>query len=242
MAKINQRGIGAVEIFILILVVVLLGAAGYVIWSKQSASESKVSEQENDNTPRSPYGAGDKLITSHASDGLGVDVSFEHPESWKISQVTEGPVPIVAEQSTSRKTTLKIPSLGHYIVTYEVDVNGGFGGACDPADTTVGTITKPSSTKTTNFASANYVEYRTSLKPDVTFIGGLMDTSVVNKTAVGKSQCDLYMAGLIPLNDDKSIVLVKAQIDTDGTFSVDDTPSIYQYDQAKAILLSTQVK
>ncbi|MEX2014493.1 MAG: prepilin-type N-terminal cleavage/methylation domain-containing protein [Candidatus Saccharimonadales bacterium] len=87
----NQKGFSVVEILIVIIVIGLLGAVGWLVYDRQKSktSETQTNTQQKEETPKQEteqteqklINTGWKVYTSEK-----LNLSFEYPESWTVKE------------------------------------------------------------------------------------------------------------------------------------------------------------
>ena len=255
--KLDQKGFSVVKSILIFFVIAVLGFAAYFVWNRQKETA------QTSTVPRNTVATSTKKTVSKPQSkngsidsGFGVMMGFKYPSTWKISSVIEGPMPLnSSEGSTTETIELTSPS-GAYKVVYKIGANGGLGGACDPEDG--GKIAYLNTKPLQSFSSTVYAEtffenvvaekrngtvLKTTTMPSI----GLMQADEVNATAVQKSACDIYLADVIKLSDANDVTLIGAKMEiyelsTGAALETFKSKlSGAEYQQAKAILLSTSV-
>lgn len=247
----NQRGMGAVEVLLILVVVGILGFTGYFVWhSQQSTSKTLDQTAKTDSSASAPATsqtktAAPKMLSATMDPSIGKQISFSYPDTWKLDKGA-----LQHNPYTVQKFTVTSPS-GKLSVVYETS-NGGLGGACIPSEQ--GTLTTFSTESLADYPAATYVEttFTNGMMDGAVDFAGLMHTAQLNgatKAAKGGSYCDIYLANIIPLyeNSDSSAHLSAELTFADATIQKDAAKftaalSGAEYTEAKAILLSTTVK
>ena len=258
MKQLNQKGFSAVEGLIILIVLAAVGFAAFAVISRQKETvqtptvSSKTATTDTKNTEvKTEYKEGS------IDSGFGVTLDFSYPSVWKMTSSIEGPMPLNSSAgSTTQTIELSSPS-GEYKVTYKIGANGGLGGACSPLEG--GKIAYLNTKPLQGFNNATYVETffenvaadvqngvvtRTTTMPVIS----VMQTNKVSATAVQKSACDIYLADVIKLSEPNGVTLLGAKMEisnvSDETMleTFKSKLSGAEYEQAKAILLSTSVK
>lgn len=258
MKQLNQKGFSAVEGLIILIVLAAVGFAAFAVISRQKETvqtptvSSKTATTDTKNTEvKTEYKEGS------IDSGFGVTLGFTYPSTWKMTSSIEGPMPLNSSAgSTTQTIELSSPS-GGYKVVYKIGANGGLGGACSPLEG--GKIAYLNTKPLQGFNNAAYVETffenvaadvqngvvtRTTTMPVIS----VMQTNKVSATAVQKSACNLYLANVIKLSEPNGVTLLGAKMEisnvSDETMleTFKSKLSGAEYEQAKAILLSTSVK
>lgn len=154
--KKKQSQLGSAHLItIIILVVALLGALGYIYW--QNFMQSKTSTSNNTTTTvTSATVALDKSINENVT---GSNLTLNYPSDWSVSSVT-GLNP--SQQTSNTKMFITSPD-DNIKVTFWAGVDG-IGGTCgDPADSTI--------TNLATYPIANYSGY-TLYESTISFSSG----------------------------------------------------------------------
>lgn len=239
MKKSTSQG-SAHVVIIVVLIVALLGALGFVFYQNfiakkdatqdaTSASTAEKSTSQTKETSKTPA-----LLTGSIDKGFGTPLGFSYPDTWKLESQIKGPMPLNYEAGATSQTISITSPTAKTVVKYEIGAGGGLGGACDPADG--GTVTDVTYQAVTGFPAASYAEYTVK---GATWLDGRhkqllkTDSAKALVTGSGKTYCDVSMQNIIPLDTSRSIVLFDASI------TKSDAGAAEEFDQAKAILLST---
>lgn len=215
MNKQNRNG-SALVVVMAVVILVLLGALGFVFWqnvTKKSDNQGSTETNTSQNTT-------DSVTLKEASidSGFPVLITWKYPDSWSLTKKGNGPSS--TSDSASETFTLTSPSKA-YSVIYEVTQNLGFGGMCEP--TTPSTIQYVNRYDTPNFPEAVLVESiiseYSSLNEKYTLSGykyslALMkNNSSVKNAKLGDSQCGVdSIHQAIELASTPSEYLMKAEI------------------------------
>jgi len=225
----------------------LLSTLGFVLWRHLKP----VATPSDQSTSRSETVSAVKLKTAHIDASFPAKLSWSYPETWTIA--SEGNGPTEPSDTAVQKFTLTSPSK-KYEVVYNVGINGGIGGTCEPG------IDKLQSIKTTQVSGFNkgvFVEdIHGSSQEGFTYSSGLFkNNSDVLNARPGDSECNMYLRNVIPLTDDGRMVILAAQVNIKQFDSTDqygptkiypkDTATIKEafenkeYEDGVNILLST---
>lgn len=249
MSRHTQKG-SAHVVVVIILVLSLIGALGYIFW--QNLNKNEV---ENKKTTTSQPTQALKLLTVSFNEGFGFKLSMNYPENWVLEKSITGSFPINLENGATRETIKITSPTKKYSVEYTVSSNAGIGGMCFPEDT--GVIkqinSEPAALDGMRFAEV----ISTNKEGKYHFYSGLMKQEVATETVVNESVCDLMYAGIADLHnlpDGTPITLFEATVHIDGfndptnisddkvsetTSEIEEAFKTKEYDQAKAILIST---
>lgn len=247
MKRSQEKG-SAHLIIIIALIVLLAGALGVIFYQNFIAKKAAVSDTSNQapsssqsTTSSSSATTTTKLLQRRINSVFGVNLAFSYPETWTISDDTQGPSPLDASKGNTSETLKLTSPSGKYVVTYTVAANGGFGGTCDPTD--AGTYASTAYEKLPAFSAMDYVELTYNGAPNNTVgFDGLMNATAAEKIAQGGSLCDGYLQTTYKLSDTNSVYLMNASFSVTGATNASDLQKALsgtEYDQAKAILLST---
>ncbi len=223
-----------------------MGSMGYYVWkSNSNKTENTVtSDKASVSTEKTTSEVSDKQKTMQSASfdsGLGVDVSLSYPDTWAMvaSKLTKD------SGSVGQSISLTAPDKS---LTVQYDINNfGLGGACMPEEQ--GVITTINVEKVVGYDKVKYVELATSNSKSGSGRSSfsLMSTDKVTSTAIGKSECSLYLADVVGLggvNDVHMITSIKPK-DSSDSLSNTNYNTVMKgtyYAEAKAILLSTVVK
>lgn len=252
----SQRG--SVEIIIAIVAVVLiLGAVGFVFWQNMSKKTSEpVANNQVAKTEDKPEV---KKLETKINDAFGVSLSMRYPETWKLQSSIEGPVPLDETKTATIETvTLTSPS-AKYSVVYKIAANGGLGGTCDINDSQNGTISQFTYEAIESFAGKYFATsiLKSAQGKYIGYSGIIDEGSLYPLSAIkaGDSRCKLYLTDIIQLKKEQNVTVLDMSIhvkdmETSLNYSENVTSTQEQisaafsgseYDEAKAILMSTKL-
>ncbi|AHB42695.1 hypothetical protein RAAC3_TM7C00001G0857 [Candidatus Saccharibacteria bacterium RAAC3_TM7_1] len=235
----TQNG-SAHVIIIAILVIVLVGALGWIFWQNLKRDTTPSNTEQSSGQPKKTEKPAVKLLDGSIDKDFGTTLTFKYPETWQYKSSVSGSK---TDGNWIEEISLTSPSK-KYVVSYRVGKGGGVGGICIPEDT--GTIAATSYQMLDGFPSVSYVEigYKgtpTNSTPEGGYIG-LLSTNIAKKLKPGDSICDIGL-NAISLSDRDFVQTLAMKI------NISDPPTSYdqfkpllggeEYDQAKAILLST---
>jgi len=174
----NQHGFSVIEALIIIVILAIIGFAGYFVYhGKQAAdktdnSTAKVSQTASSQTAEDSDMA---QVTVPAS----VNVLLKYPESWKV----------VYNQGYY---AAQIIGPGKDVFVY-VEALGGLGGHCDPSESYVGTISLVRAQPLNNpmFSLVTYSEKGGSTPGRV--VSEVVPTTDIDHFKDGASVCDGYL-------------------------------------------------
>lgn len=122
MKKLNNKGFSVVEGLLILVVIGIIGGAGYYVWNKNSKSE-KSNEPSSSVSIKPSSDSFDKTFTSPLN-----NFSVMYPSEWKLS---EGKTKSI-DSGDASKASLTSP--GGTVL--HLDSNfGGYGGGCQPRKT-----------------------------------------------------------------------------------------------------------
>lgn len=253
MKKIDDLGMGIVEVMLIVLLVSGIAFAGYYVRGSNRPEQktAKITDSDNsaggdptivktdkDTTPKTDK-ENTKLLEGSMDNGLGVEVSFKYSETWAIdkSKFTED------RGNVGQSVTLTSPT-NSLTVTYEVN-NYGLGGYCAPEEN--GLITSLKIEDVVGYDKVKYVEY--SSETGDYFSGfALLSKDKVASSGVGKSICEPYLANVVDLGKLNGVHLV-ARINPKNNTAAGLDYETYNavlndssYAEAKAILMSTVLR
>lgn len=248
----TQQNGSAHVIIMVVLVVALIGALGYIFYQNFIAkkdSQSSASTQTSSSSNQSSASASTSAPVAKFIAG-SIDASFEtkltmqYPDTWKYAQSMSGDV--AANSTWLQNITIASPS-GKYVVKYTVGAGGGIGGTCNPSEN--GVLAAVSYENLNTFDGVSYVEQTYANVPAQGGLDdgrkgfvGLMSTATATTVKTGNSVCDTYLKEVIKLADNNYVQLINASIqiaDTDSADKLKSALSGTEYEQAKSILLST---
>ncbi len=232
-------------IVIVILVIALIGALGWIFWQNLQKNDQAASNSSKDTAKQTSK---DKtrveLVQASISPDFGTVLTFEYPKTWQYSSQVTGD-----KQTTwGEKITISSPS-GEYEVNYAAAQGGGLGGTCEPED--IGKVSSLEYESLAGFPDMSLAVLSLSGMDELYDQGilsrngyvGLMKTSIAKDLQAGDTACELVYAGMQELDTTNSTLLSNAIINIDGVTSPDEFKkklSGEEYEQAKAILLSTK--
>jgi len=250
----RQQG-SAHTVIIVVLVIALLAALGFVFWQnvikKDSSEQTSQTGQSVAKPDSQPVPT---LLDASFNSAFGVATSFQYPSDWKLTRTLTGPIPIDENGSTPTREELTVTSpSGEYVVTYRMDSIGGVGGTCDLEDTpyVIGQLdyvqldqfkgVSLNELIIKNNTSKTYT-YDVSLKRS-SFSDGLSAGDRTCMTTVGlagvlgldKRRMFGVTAHIVSLDDDKGVSKNFGSLE-----AVTKSFSGIEYEQTKAILLSTK--
>lgn len=240
-----QRG-SAHLVIVIVLVVALLGALGFIFYqnfvakhSTDTTTSNSSSTSSKSSTDSTTTSTAVPLVDGSIDSSFGTTLTFKYPSTWKYSQTISGTIDTALDQ----RITLTSPS-GKYVVKYDVDARGGIGGTCVPDET--GTIATAAYQVVPGFSGASYLEMTYQNMPtDATNQIGvveLIDSTVASTLKAGDSVCKPYMHEIIKLADENSVYVYGATMTVSDATTASQLKSALsgtEYEQGKAILLST---
>lgn len=253
MNKQNQNG-SVLVVVSAIIIAIILGVVGAVAWKNITNNDQSTTNTSNNSTEKE-----EQLKEAAVDSSFPMPISWKYPKEWKVESTGSGPK---SQNDTAVQSfTLTSPS-SKYSVLYQVGMNGGRGGACDP--TAAGTVKYIRKESVSGLKEAAFVEfigdsYRdASLEQKPTnyyFRSGITsDTPDVQAAKIGTTNCFFGIGGLT-LDKEANYDLLGASIrlndftEADGTNKlVEDVDQLKtalntdEYKQAVAILLSTTTK
>lgn len=153
--KSKQAG-SAHIIIIVILAVALLGALGWIFWTKVSeknpAKATAITKETSSDTTKRPK---TNYMTDSIGSPFGETITFSYPDTWSIAKTVSGPTPANDTNFSQDSATIRSKN-GLYEVTYGIS-NGGIGGTCSPEDS--GTVLSLDYEKIPSDPSVAYVNY-----------------------------------------------------------------------------------
>ncbi len=249
MGKKSEKG-NVIEL--VVIAVLVLAVVGLLVWRfAGNDTTTKTDSTTTDRAGQVKASDGDQLLDGSIDSRFGVALTFKYPKAWKIDQTYNQS----AEDPTMRggSTTLTSPS-GDYVVDYAVSAGGGFGGYCSPDDEK-GVYASFDYQALSGFSGVSYLETTVKNLDSITNTGGALNTAglfrteAAQNTKVGGSICTTYMAGIITLDEATNTELMSATITYKGMAKDKIDAATFkqamqgtEYEQAKAILLSTSVK
>lgn len=229
---------------LVIIGVLVLAVAGLLVW-KFVGGKSSTSDTTSTNTSAKSSSTTDKttpaiaLVDGSIDSSFETTLSFKYPSTWKYAQTMSGT--IETNGSWLQKITITSPS-GKYVVQYQVGAGGGIGGVCVPEET--GTIASVAYEVVTGFTAMSYVELTYENMPTGQDMGdiALIDSSKAKSLKVGDSTCAIGFSGVKELASKNYVSIMRANLsiaDATTASQIKAALSGSEYDQAKAILLST---
>lgn len=242
-----QKG-SAHIIIIVVLILALIGALGWIFWQNFSKANDTNQRKNDKQSSVKNEPTKEKLVTgrSELADSIS-PVTFEYPESWSLSRKSDGPIPPNSDGFSSEAITLRYQN-STLTVNYSLG-NGGIGGMCLPEEQ--GKVVSLSYEGLPNAKGVSYVTYvHNDLDGTRHSYAGLMRTGgdglkSLSDIKAGDSSCDLSFRGILTISDgDVTLNVMGPSVHIDGTNEDSDVSDKYSgkvYEQAKAILLSTKL-
>ena len=250
--KTSQQG-SAHVIIIVVLVLGLLGALGYIFW--QNFINSSDSKKQTDTTSLKSTikeAAKPKLKQASIDPTFGTSLSFEYPETWTMSRSTNGPFPPNPEVEPTSESFIVTSPNNEIEVRYYINANAGFGYVCE--DETSPIVTKLKFESIPGYAGASAVEYISKDKNLYTLNTYIQNTAGLADVKAGDSTCKLAGGLIMQLNETNRVYLmgsgisIKKFVDENNVAKQLSTVEEIEaelksdaYTQAKAIVLSTKV-
>lgn len=188
----TQQGSIVHIIVIIVLVLALVSALGYIFWlnvSKQATdsvktSDSTASESENQNETDS------KNLATISQSLDGYTLSYNYPEEWIVSG-----------------DTISDPD-SDIIITINLFNPEGLGGACGDGDSISDPITSLEWEQSPSFSKALFVQSTSTFENHYTYRMSLESSSqeAIKTAQVGDSNCNTFGVanGMIRVSDDES--------------------------------------
>lgn len=243
MSKYSQKG-STYAVIVVILVVALLGALGFIFWQNVNKKATPPISQETEIT--------NNLLTISFNEGFQVDTSIKYPKDWTLERSVTGSFPVNLENGPTTETLKIISPSKKYFAQYKMSAHGGIGGMCAEEETGV---IKQISLAPANFYETAFIEAIATTKAGkFVYYAGLMDQEL----SEDDSTCGLYLAALThmgALKDGTAIDLFEASVHIEG---LNDPSNLFgddgvateaeiesafknsEYQQAKAIIASTE--
>lgn len=240
MAQMKQKG-DAHTVVIVLLVVALLGALGFVFWQSYIKKDTSADNDTTTTTAQQPA-----MRTATIGSPFNKKYAVEYPESWKFNIETKGPVPAEKTEydmkTTVETATFTSPS-GDVQVQYVVSNAGGIGGMCQPEESPK--LTEASFEKLNgveNVGLGIFSNEGTAGAPQLyrTTLLGRDDAKSLTDVKVGDSSCDVAFANFIELgpNDETtSSPIMTAHVTLPG--KVKDGEVVGEADELRALYNST---
>ncbi len=191
-------------VIIIVLVVALLGALGYIFYanfiakkadtSKQDSDDSKVAETPKQEAPK------EELTTVTLNDIFKPGLAYAYPKSWSERRASSGSVPITEDGSTAQNSIVTTADKT-IDVTISMVVGGGIGGACMPEE--VKNLDWFAYEKSKNLSGFAYVEYiyQDQYQNNQWVVQqGLGSSDKATTIKAGDSSCDVRYATITPLS------------------------------------------
>lgn len=188
-----------VATIVVIIMLVMLGAIGYLVW--QHFSENRA------NTGVQSSAVSEKTVPIARPFGLTINVTY--PETWKYDVETKGPAPASRElvqegQITQERITITSPS-GNVQVVYSISNAGGLGGACFPEEENI--ITRAAYQELPRFANVGLGEFAVTdeaIQQPTLYVTDQpnYDDTPLTQIEAGASVCELVFRPFIALGED----------------------------------------
>lgn len=191
-------------VIIIVLVVALLGALGYIFYAnfiakkadtgKQDASDSKVAETPKQETPK------EELTTVTLNDIFKPGLAYAYPKSWSERRASSGEVPIT-ENGTTSQSSIVTTADKTIDITIEMMVGGGIGGYCNPdEEKNLDWFAYEKSKNLSGFAYVEYIYQDQYQNNQWVVQQGLGASDKATTIKSGDSSCDVRYATITPLS------------------------------------------
>lgn len=229
----NQKGIGHVALFVVIVLFAAVGFAGWRVYQSQINDEPATQKTTEENTERqSANNKPDAQMTTYSMDSSFPEkLSFTYPKAWVLSEKTdEGELPLEPGETVFQTVTITSPSK-KYTVQYDVIANSGLGGSCTPDEASK--IESIDGLSLGEFPDASFVETIYSKNSKYGYFSGIMETKSIADVKPEDSVCEIYLDQVIKLSGKENFTLTGAVIKIDGlgepgvdsAYSSNDTPA-----------------
>jgi len=259
-SSLSQKG-SAHVVIIIIFVIAILGALGFVLWNNflkpEAPKSTEVTQQvEESEAPK------DNLTEIAGDETLGTNVAIKYPAGWtykqSINTTTASDVSVYDKDDVVQDQDVITSPSGDVIVTLSTTVPGGVGGICDNNERKVVFIDRAPIEKYPNvnfLANINQNTYETtsgSISNTTYSIGASRKTKEIDAvTTQSNTACDLMYASLINFKAEPGTPFIQLGI-TFGSIK-DDDPTLNaekiqakmkgeEYETAKRIVQSMYVK
>ncbi len=236
-------------IIIIVLVVALIGALGWIFWQNMSRNkDADLHKSDKHATSNKVEEREAKLVSGHSELAQSLSpLTFKYPETWKLNREIKGPNPPNGSDISSEAITITAPD-DSMSVGFDIS-NGGIGGMCVPEEE--GKIRSLSYEGLQNTKGVSFATYVTDdLDGTKHSYAGLIRTVVggsnnVASLKAGDSSCSVYLRNALSVSGSSlSLNVMSPSIRINGQDTSPDISSRYSgrmYEEAKAILLSTKM-
>lgn len=190
-------------VIIIVLVVALLGALGYIFYanfiakktdtSKQDSGDSKVAETPKQEAPK------EELTTVTLNDIFTPGVTYQYPKAWSERRTSSGEIPLT-EDGSAMQSSIVTTADKAIDVSASMLVGGGIGGYCEPKEEkNLDWFAYEKSTKLPGFAYVEYI-YQDQYSNNQWIVQqGLGASDNATKIKAGDSSCAVHYATITPL-------------------------------------------